>query len=153
MVIGIQYKEGRMEVSHYSDDESEIWISKQYDWGWLCRNGLIAVVKDGKCGFINQDGKIVIPLIYDDVHDFINGTAKVRKGCQEGEIDENGNIVKAFSEMEFHNQYNEDNNDDDYGSTHYRRYKGHYAQDVEGYSDNEIDSIFDGDPDAYWNID
>ena len=146
-------KEGRMEVSHYSNDESEIWISNQYDWGWLCRNGLIAVVKDGKCGFINQDGKIVIPLIYDDVHDFINGTAKVRKGCHEGEIDENGNIVKTFSEIEFHNQYSEDNDDDDYRSTHYRRYRGHYAQDVEGYSDDEIDSIFDGDPDAYWNID
>lgn len=146
-------KEGRMEVSHYSNDESKIWISNQYDWGWLCSNGLIAVAKDDKCGFINRDGIIVVPLIYDDVYDFINGTAKVRKVCQEGEIDENGNIVKAFSEIEFHNQCNEDNDDDDYGSVHYGRYKGSYAQDVEGYSDDDIDSIFDGEPDAYWNID
>lgn len=28
-----------------------------------------------------------------------------------------------------------------------------YAHDVEGYSDEDIDAIFDGDPDAYWNID
>lgn len=35
----------------------------------------------------------------------------------------------------------------------YERYNGSYAQDVMGYSDDEIDTIFDGDPNAYWNID
>lgn len=35
----------------------------------------------------------------------------------------------------------------------YGRYAGSWAQDVEGYSDNDIDDIFDGDPLAYWNID
>ena len=30
---------------------------------------------------------------------------------------------------------------------------GSYAQDVEGWSDDDIDEVFDGDPDAYWNID
>lgn len=35
----------------------------------------------------------------------------------------------------------------------YERYNGSYAQDVEGYSDDDIDTSFDGDPDAYWNID
>ena len=35
----------------------------------------------------------------------------------------------------------------------YDRYNGSYAQDEMGYSDDEIDTIFDGDPDAYWNID
>lgn len=35
----------------------------------------------------------------------------------------------------------------------YERYAGSYAQDVMGYSDEDIDTIFDGDPDAYWNID
>ena len=33
------------------------------------------------------------------------------------------------------------------------RYSGSYAQDEMGYSDEDIDTIFDGDPDAYWNID
>lgn len=32
-------------------------------------------------------------------------------------------------------------------------YAGTDAHDVEGYSDDDIDTIFDGDPDAYWNID
>ncbi len=35
----------------------------------------------------------------------------------------------------------------------YNKYGGSWAQDVEGYSDDEIDTIFDGDPTAYWNID
>lgn len=35
----------------------------------------------------------------------------------------------------------------------YNEYRGSYAQDVMGYSDQEIDDAFEGDPDAYWNID
>lgn len=47
--------------------------------------------------------------------------------------------------------YDEDNNDD-YG-THYGKYAGSYAQEEMGFSDDVIDDAFDGDPDAYWNID
>lgn len=35
----------------------------------------------------------------------------------------------------------------------YDCYNGSYAQDVEGWNDQDIDEVFDGDPDAYWNID
>jgi hypothetical protein len=46
---------------------------------------------------------------------------------------------------------------DDYYDYHeresYGRYAGSYAQDVEGLSDDFIDEVLDGDPDAYWNID
>ena len=35
----------------------------------------------------------------------------------------------------------------------YECYNGSYAQEVEGWSDQDIDDVFDGDPDAYWNID
>ena len=46
--------------------------------------------------------------------------------------------------------------DDDYNNQTLRTYdcyNGSWAQDVEGYSDDDIDTIFDGDPNAYWNID
>ena len=33
------------------------------------------------------------------------------------------------------------------------RYAGIYAHDGAGFSDDDIDTIFDGDPEAYWNID
>lgn len=35
----------------------------------------------------------------------------------------------------------------------YGDYEGWYAQEEEGYSDQDIDDIFGGDPDMYWNID
>ena len=35
----------------------------------------------------------------------------------------------------------------------YNEYNGSYAQDIMGYSDQDINDAFDGDPDAYWNID
>lgn len=35
----------------------------------------------------------------------------------------------------------------------YSHYEGSYASDIGGYDDDTIDSAFDGDPDAYWNID
>lgn len=46
-----------------------------------------------------------------------------------------------------------DNYSHDYEEPTYDRYNGSYAQDEMGYSDDDIDTIFDGDPDAYWNID
>ena len=44
-------------------------------------------------------------------------------------------------------------NDDYNEEQHYTRYNGTYAQAYEGWSDEEIDEAFDGNPEAYWNID
>ncbi len=35
----------------------------------------------------------------------------------------------------------------------YENYNGSYAQDEEGWSDQDIDDVFDGEPLMYWNID
>lgn len=59
------------------------------------------------------------------------------------------------------NEYEEDKRYDKYEQTEYdwydppsyERYSGSFAQDEMGYSDDDIDTIFDGDPLAYWNID
>ena len=63
-------------------------------------------------------------------------------------------IYPDVSDMEDYgyNEYCDDTYYDDDGST-YGRYAGSYAQDEMGYSDEDIDIIFDGEPDAYWNID
>ena len=55
----------------------------------------------------------------------------------------------GYIDKEYSNPYNRWN--EDYEEN--RRYAGFYAQDAMGYSDDEIDTIFDGDPEAYWNID
>lgn len=61
------------------------------------------------------------------------------------------NIISTYENFE------EETCDDDYGfcdeGLTYRRYNGSYAQDIEGWSDDDIDIVFEGDPDAYWNID
>lgn len=53
---------------------------------------------------------------------------------------------------EYDGEYDDECSLDNDGPT-YDRYNGSYAQDEMGYSDDEIDTIFDGNPDAYWNID
>ena len=35
----------------------------------------------------------------------------------------------------------------------YDDYEGAYVQDFMGWSDQDIDDVFEGDPDMYWNID
>lgn len=64
--------------------------------------------------------------------------------------------LKNWNEDEDENVDETDFDDDRYGwldEPTYDRYNGSYAQDEMGYSDDDIDTIFDGDPDAYWNID
>lgn len=40
-----------------------------------------------------------------------------------------------------------------YEDDRFHNFQGTYAQDEMGYSDDDIDTIFDGDPSAFWNID
>jgi hypothetical protein len=50
-----------------------------------------------------------------------------------------------------HAQHESNRTNDDEST--YHRYQGSYASDEMGFSDQTIDDVFDGDPDAYWNID
>lgn len=77
--------------------------------------------------------------------------------------DEIGVLTEEFSVVQ--DIYDDDEEYDDYGGNYtdsyyyendeptFERYNGSYAQDEMGYSDDDIDTIFDGDPSAYWNID
>lgn len=61
-------------------------------------------------------------------------------------------IVELYEDDFYDNEY--DSNYEDYEAPpSYGRYSGSWAQDVEGYSDDDIDTIFDGVPSAYWNVD
>ena len=60
-----------------------------------------------------------------------------------------GNYNEDYEEEEYGYDYEEEYR----GEDTYNCYSGSWAQDVEWYSDDDIDTIFDGDPDAYWNID
>lgn len=57
--------------------------------------GLVWVKKDGKYGFIDTTGKVVIALQYDDVWSFSEGLAGVQKNGKWGFIDKTGKMVIA----------------------------------------------------------
>lgn len=114
--------------------------------------GYARVKKGGKWGIIDTKGKVVLPLEYDEIWNFHNkpelySTRVIKDGeCLRFNL-ENGVLYNHIT-YEEHNVHF----DDDYGS-HYGEYAGTYAQDVAGYSDDVINDAFDGEPDAYWNID
>ena len=56
---------------------------------------LFPVDKDGKWGFINATGKIVIPLAFDELMFFSEGLARVKIGEKYGFINERGETVIA----------------------------------------------------------
>ena len=103
---------------------------------------------DNKWGLINEIGEEVLPAEYDSIWNFYNKDW------------DNTIIVKSavstkffFNKKRFIAESNDFDYDyDDYG-THYGEYAGTYAQDVMGYSDDVINDAFDGEADAYWNID
>jgi WG containing repeat len=45
-------------------------------------DGLVRIVRNGKYGFANRAGQVVIPTIYDGAMNFENGRAEVCKRCQ-----------------------------------------------------------------------
>jgi hypothetical protein len=63
-------------------------------------------------------------------------------------------LADKFSIWENEQQQDDYDDYDDYDRREsYGQYAGSYAQDVEGLSDDFINDVLDGDPDAYWNID
>ena len=67
------------------------------------------------------------------------------------------NLIKNLVYKKWKNKFDSNNvvfdTTENYSDHTYENYNGSYAQDVEGWSDQDIWDVFDGDPDAYWNID
>lgn len=102
-------------------------------------------------GVINEDGVEVIPPIYDKVWPIYgkkynvivvedsNGLKRIPFISLISESEDLDWLANSYESYEDRQTYNE--------------YNGSYAQDVMGYSDQTISDAFEGDPDAYWNID
>ncbi len=102
-------------------------------------------------GIINEHGEEVMPCIHNSIWNFYNKNYKsiivVDNGSQKY-IPFNSLLNNSDNYSSVDYQYN---SWDEYET--YNEYNGSYAQDVMGYSDQAIGDAFDGDPDAYWNID
>lgn len=68
--------------------------------------GLALVEKDGKHGYVDKDGKLIIPLIYDEGMNFVEGKAGIMIGNKWGFIDSTGKeIVKTqYTEVYSYNE-------------------------------------------------
>ncbi len=102
--------------------------------------GDIYVTKNDKEGVLDLEGEMRLPCIYDDIQTLNIRKYRVRKdGVEE--------IIDLWPEREdymvMHQSYR-----NHYEPRHYSKYNGAY-----GLSDEEIDTVFEGDPSAYWNID
>lgn len=83
------------------------------------KNKLFSIRKNGKCGFEDKDGKIVVECTYDDVTEFNRfGYAGIKKDGKWGVVDENGNIV---CEPKFN--FGEDGARPNFIEKYYRTYK------------------------------
>lgn len=139
------------------------WISG-YDHGLARVKSLIRGVRIDlaagtfeypKWGIIDMEGNEVLPVEYDEIWNFLG------KGRENTKVLKDGNVYwfdLGSHELIGHAvrsvPYDWDDPEPNYGyGTSYGKYAGSYAQDVMGYSDDVIDDVFEGDPDAYWNID
>lgn len=109
-------------------------------------------VSDNKWGIINERGEEVLPCEYDSVWNFLHKNRYSTKVVKDGKAREvyfhdlNPDLpVRGVGKS--YRSYRET------CSEHYEEFAGTYAQDVAGYSDEDIYDAFEGDPDAYWNID
>ena len=84
---------------------AQAW-AKQYDHVDECTCGLSLVGKGNKHGFVDKNGKVVVPLIYDEALTFSDGLAAVMQNNKWGYLDSTGKMVVElqYSEaMSFHN--------------------------------------------------
>lgn len=134
----------------------------KYIWGFDSNHSLISAKGIGKSGtfegrgIINTSGEIVVGFReYKDIWNFYNN----RSGLIKVETFD-GRTLHLLKRNPLHKAVNgfvypaksHYAEEPIYGSS-YNKYGGSYAQDVAGLSDDVIDDAFEGDPEAYWNID
>lgn len=79
------------------DNEYLFTLEGEWDGARDFSEGLAAVKQDGKWGYIDTNGTVVIPPQYDGANSFSEGLAAVQKNGKWGYIDKTGNIVISFS--------------------------------------------------------
>lgn len=129
----------------------------KYSWIDAYDHGLARVIvnkgNEKKWGIINEQGVEVLPVKYDNIWNFVNknrNSTLVILGIEACYVN-----LDALAHRDDAQPWDSqcDDYDDSYQYDQYGEFAGTYAQDVMGYSDDEIYDVFEGDPDAYWNID
>lgn len=146
-------QDGNCHYSVVSIDGTEVVPTGKYHWIDGFDKGLARVEINNRWGLIDESGNEVVTPQYDCIWSFYGKYRQTTRAEKNG-IYHTLSLKRLFGIKE-KRQLSPDYSDyscDDYG-TSYGEYEGTYAQDVAGYSDEVINDAFDGDPDAYWNID
>ena len=79
--------------------DEPVWLMEMESWSF--DEGVQAVRNaEGKWGYINLQGDVVIPFIYNAAYAFEGALAQVRLGNQVGYIDQAGNAVYMWTETD-----------------------------------------------------
>lgn len=123
-------------------------------------NGLIN--SDSLWGIIDEDGNENLKLEFSNIWNFYGKdrtfTKVIRLDGKEFEFHFRDRTLRYLGfqhekDKEFEDSMRNYHSLCNYRESTYDEYNGTYAQDVMGYSDQDIDDAFEGDPEAYWNID
>lgn len=125
IIVDVRYNR----IEDFSEGLAVVINTSTYDkWIYDDLNDFHVESTIDQCGYIDMDGKMVIPQIYSKASPFINGLASVE--TEDGDmyqLDKQGTILKQDKTKS--NEYNDN------------------------LQENDIEDAFDGHPDAYWNID
>ncbi|HNT29180.1 MAG TPA: WG repeat-containing protein, partial [bacterium] len=91
--------EGNIKISLYNI-RTKKWIGDSFEDHYKFSEGLAGACTNKRCGFIDKEGAIVVPLTYDEVRPFNDGLAPVRIGRTWGYIDKTG---KKIIDLQFDN--------------------------------------------------
>jgi hypothetical protein len=80
----------------FIDKNAHVLASGFEQLSGVTNEGRIPVSRNGKHGYLDLQGRVVIPLKYDDALTFFHGLAPVKKGDKWGYIDRSGREVLAF---------------------------------------------------------
>lgn len=124
------------------------WMDHQFD----SRRGLARVKsQEGLWGIVNTEGEEVFGCKFQEIWKFIDRdlnytNASLPDGKKVRLYLEEGGCCDREQDVYHHRSYGRPRRT-------YEEFVGSYAQDVAGFSDEDICDAFDGDPEAYWNID
>ena len=82
-------------VGYFADSTGTFLFNKQFEKAYKFSEGLAPVKQNGKYGFINTKGEVVIPCIYDGAADFSEGLAMVKQNYKGSIINKEGKVIVA----------------------------------------------------------
>lgn len=80
-------------IGYFADEKGVLLFGKQFEYVKIFSEGFAAVKLNGKYGFINTKGEVVVPCAYEGAWIFSEGLAAVKLNGKWGYINTKGEVV------------------------------------------------------------